>query len=70
MLKKQHQVAIATLLVAVSIVPAYKLKSRMGFDIIPGPHTPHLVERLTRGKIKAEWVDRNWLRRPDLLFNS
>lgn len=70
MVKKQYQMAIATLLVMLSIIPAYKIKSRMGFNIIPGPHTPHLVERITRGKIKAEWVDRNWFRRPDLPFNS
>ncbi|WP_256498733.1 hypothetical protein [Chroococcidiopsis sp. CCNUC1] len=42
----------------------------MGVNILPGPHTPNLVEKLTRGKFKAEWVDRNWFRRPDLPFNS
>ena len=70
MVKKQYQMAIATLVVMLSIIPAYKVKSRMGFNIIPGPHTPYLVERLTKGMIKAEWVDRNWFRRPDLPFNS
>jgi hypothetical protein len=73
MLKKQHQVAIAALFVLLAIIPAYKVKSRMGVNILPGPHTPNLMEKLTRGKFKAEWVDRNWFRRPDLLdlpFNS
>ena len=69
MLKKQ-QVAIATILIMFSIIPTYKAKSRMGVNILPGPHTPNLVEKLTRGKFKAEWVDRNWFRRPDLPFNS
>jgi hypothetical protein len=70
MLKKQQQAAIATILITLSIIPAYKLKTRMRVNILPGPHTPNLVEKLTRGKFKAEWVDRNWLRRPNLPFNS
>ena len=70
MFKKRQQVAIATLLLMLAIIPAYKAKSRMGVNILPGPHTPNLVEKLTRGKFKAEWVDRNWFRRPNLPFNS
>ncbi|HEY9781032.1 MAG TPA: hypothetical protein V6D09_12945 [Leptolyngbyaceae cyanobacterium] len=33
-------------------------------NILPGPHTPDLVEEVTGGLFKARWVDRNYIRHP------
>lgn len=44
-------------------IPFYKLKSRAGVNLLPGPHTPDLIENWTGGVIKAEWIERNYIRR-------
>ncbi len=59
---KKVQVNIITVtLILFSIVPMYKLKSRLGINLLNGPHTPELIEKWTDGLIKAEWIDRNYI---------
>jgi hypothetical protein len=59
---KKVQVNIITVtLILFSIVPMYKLKSRVGINLFNGPHTPELIEKWTGGLIKAEWIDRNYI---------
>lgn len=61
----RQQLIVITIMVGMfSVIPFYKFKSRMGVNILPGQHTPVLVEKKTRGLIKARWIDRNYIRRP------
>lgn len=63
MYKSKQRFLIITIAV-LSIVPAYKLKTRLGVNLLPGGHTPSVVEKWTGGLIKAKWIDRNYIRRP------
>ncbi len=62
---RRQSLIIASLIVMFSVIPGYKIKTKLGVDLLPGPHTPNLVEELTGRLIKARWVDRNYFRRPD-----
>jgi hypothetical protein len=65
-MKFVNKVKIHTTIVMLlfSILFMYKLKSRLGIDLLNGPHTPNLIEQWTGGLIKAEWIDFNYIRRP------
>jgi hypothetical protein len=63
MLNKQQCLLLASLILMLSVIPLYKIKSRLGINILPGLHTPNLVEEWTGGSIKARWIDRNYFRR-------
>ena len=69
-MNKRKYVVIATVVIMISLIPFYKFKSRMGVDILPGGHTPKVVEKLTGGLFKAKWVDRNYVRRPHIDWNK
>lgn len=51
-------------LILLSLIPIYKLKSRLGIDFFHSSHGPELIEKWTGGLIKAEVIKRNYLRRP------
>lgn len=55
---------IIMLLILVSLIPMYKLKSRVGIDFFHSSHGPDLVEKWTGGLIKAEVIRRNYIHRP------
>ena len=57
---------ITGLIVTLVTVPAYKLKTRLGVDLVPDSHAPAMVEKLTGGLVKARWIKRNYIRRPNL----
>lgn len=63
-LNKQLRLTIISLILVSSIIPMYKAKSKLGVNILPGPHTPDLVEEVTGGLFKARWVDRNYIHHP------
>lgn len=60
--KRQRLIIIS--LVIISVIPFYKVKTRMGVDILPGRHAPDLLEDLTGGLFKARWVDRDYVHLP------
>lgn len=62
----QRSFVITGLIVTLVAVPAYKLKTRLGVDLIPDSHAPMMVEKLTGGLVKARWIKRNYIRRPHL----
>ncbi len=51
-------------LILISLIPIYKLKSRLGIDFLQSSHGPELIEKWTGGLIKAEVIKRNYIRRP------
>lgn len=51
-------------LILISLIPIYKLKSRLGIDFFHSSHGPELIEKWTGGLIKAEVIKRNYIRRP------
>ncbi len=61
--KVKLNVTIAALIL-LSLIPIYKLKSRLGIDIFHSYHGPKLIEKWARGLIKAEVIKRNYIRRP------
>ena len=60
--KRQRLIIIS--LIIISVIPFYKVKTRMGVDILPGRHAPDLLEDLTGGLFKARWVDRDYVHLP------
>lgn len=60
----QRQRLIIISLIIISVIPFYKVKTRMGVDILPGRHAPDLLEDLTGGLFKARWVDRDYVHLP------
>ena len=66
---KQQRLMIMSLIIMFSVIPAYKVKSRLGVNILPGGHTPDLLEQLTGGLFKSRWVDRNYVQRPHFDWN-
>lgn len=69
-MNKQQRLVIVSLIIMFSVIPAYKVKSRLGVNILPGGHTPDLLEHLTGGLFKARWVDRNYVQRPHFDWKS
>lgn len=69
-MSKQLRLIIISLVLMFSIIPIYKAKSRLGVNILPGPHTPDLVEEVTGGLFKARWVDRDYIHRPNFHFTK
>ena len=63
-MNKQQRLIIISLIIMLSAIPFYKVKSRLGVDIIRGPHTPNLIEDLTGGLFKARWIDRDYVHLP------
>lgn len=51
-------------LILISLIPIYKLKSRLGIDFFHSSHGPELIEKWTGGLIKTEVIKRNYIRRP------
>ena len=64
--KLKNNLFVTSFILLVTVIPAYKLKSRLGVDVLPGGHTPDVVEKWTGGLIKARWVDRDYIRRPQI----
>lgn len=60
--KRQRLIIIS--LIIISAIPFYKVKTRMGVDILPGRHAPDLLEDWTGGLFKARWVDRDYVYLP------
>ena len=69
-MRKQLRLIIISTIIMFSIIPAYKVKGRLGVNILPGPHTPDIVESATGGLFKARWVDRDYIRRPHFHFTK
>lgn len=65
-MNKRQYLLTSSLIFMFSILPVYKVKTRLGVNILPGSHTPNLVEKWTGGLLKARWIDRNYVRRPQL----
>ena len=59
------QVNVTTVaLILISLIPIYKLKSRLGIDFFHSSNGTELIEKWTGGLIKAEVIKRNYIRRP------
>ena len=63
-MNKRQRLVIISLIIMFSVIPFYKVKSRLGVDILPGRHAPDLLEHLTGGLFKARWVDRDYVHLP------
>ncbi len=63
-MNKVKQNATTVALILISLIPIYKLKSRLGIDFFHRSHGPELIEKWTGGLIKAEVIKRNYIRRP------
>ena len=61
-----RRIMVTGLIVTIVTIPAYKLKTRLGVDLLPDDHAPLMVEKLTGGLVKARWIKRNYIRRPQL----
>ena len=68
-MKKQQGLMIMSLIIMFSVIPVYKVKSRLGVNILPGSHTPDLLEDLTGGLFKSRWIDRDYVQRPRFDWN-
>ncbi len=63
--KFQHHLFLISFIL-LAVIPAYKLKSRLGVNILSERHGPELVEEWTGGLIEAKWINRNYIRRPQI----
>lgn len=64
-MNQQQRIIIIGMIVMLSVIPTYKVKSRLGVNILPGRHTPDLIEDLTGGLFKARWIDRDYVHYPN-----
>lgn len=61
---KVKSYTIFGLLILFSLIPMYKLKSRLGINFFKDAHGSELVEKWTGGLIKADWIKHNYIHRP------